>query len=193
MYCVHYLMNAAQREIFERLFGAVSGATANIAWYSTTSARRSASAIERWETLSLLRSLKDASQRTRSSTSCLNIAVLRTSNSLLTKINCTKFLDFNLHFTDTLVCWSYNPRSNKSLLHYKSANSKLMKRGIMSSFLSTLQKSCAHTAVASFNSQLECLLSTGYPDHLIRSTSESLLQKIKSTERKQQLLIQQPP
>ncbi|KAH7985871.1 hypothetical protein HPB52_025340 [Rhipicephalus sanguineus] len=30
----------------------------------------------------LLRSLKDASQSTRSSTSCLNIAVLRTSNSL---------------------------------------------------------------------------------------------------------------
>ncbi|KAH7987132.1 hypothetical protein HPB52_024266 [Rhipicephalus sanguineus] len=78
--------------------------------------RRSASAVERWETLSLLRSLKDASQSTRSSTSCLNIAVLRTSNSLLTKINCTQFLDFKLHFTDTIVYWSYNPRSKKSLL-----------------------------------------------------------------------------
>ncbi|KAH7969951.1 hypothetical protein HPB52_023084 [Rhipicephalus sanguineus] len=47
---------------------------------------------------------------------------------------------------------------------------------------SALQKSCEHTASASFVQQVERLRSSGYPETVLVATAEALLQKIKGKE-----------
>ncbi|XP_077519759.1 uncharacterized protein LOC144129451 [Amblyomma americanum] len=94
-----------------------------------------------------------------------------------------QFLDLRLIFTDAHVCWAYQPRSKKPLLNYDSAHSKLVKRGIVSLCMkSALEKSCAHNIGESFQSQIDRILSAGYPAHLVTGMSENLLKKIKNSD-----------
>lgn len=82
----------------------------------------------------------------------------------------------------------YNPRTKKSLLPFNSAHSKLIKRAIASNSLeAALVKSRDHLMQASFQLQVTLLTSSGYPQHLIAGVSESLLQKLKKTGKKQLL------
>ncbi|CAN7939269.1 unnamed protein product, partial [Ixodes hexagonus] len=91
-----------------------------------------------------------------------------------------QFLDLNLLFLEEHVCWMYSPRSRKELLPYDAAHSKVVKRGIATLCLeSALRKSCAHRLQASFSKQLARLLSAGFPDSVLMSVAETILQKVK--------------
>lgn len=97
-------------------------------------------------------------------------------------LNCIRFLDLMVMFSDDHVCWKYSPRSKKSLVSYKSAHSKLVKRGIALTCLqAALAKSCKHQMGSSFAQQVKRLENVGYPPNLVSSCCESLLQKIKRT------------
>lgn len=62
-----------------------------------------------------------------------------------------QFLDLSLSFKEKQVCWSFRPRSRKAILDYRSAHSKIVKRGIAVSCLgTTLRKSCEHSMGDSF-------------------------------------------
>ncbi|KAH7964994.1 hypothetical protein HPB49_002759 [Dermacentor silvarum] len=64
------------------------------------------------------------------------------------------------------------------LLPFRSAHSKLIKRGVASAALgNALQRSCYHQVHTSFCSQVEKLLSAGYPRPLLTGVAEKLLEK----------------
>lgn len=87
-----------------------------------------------------------------------------------------QFLDLRLSFLDHQACWMHSPRSKTMLLQYDSAHSKLIKRGIVRSCLSaSLKKSCEHTAGESFNSQIQRLTASGYPNSILFDVAESMI------------------
>ncbi|CAN7984562.1 unnamed protein product, partial [Ixodes hexagonus] len=89
-----------------------------------------------------------------------------------------RFLDLRLDFLDTHACWVYEPRSNKPLLPFSSAHSKLVKRGIVNMcFQNALDKSCPHQVNKGFNQQESRLRSAGYPSYLLTAVAETLLKK----------------
>ncbi|CAN8023560.1 unnamed protein product [Ixodes persulcatus] len=60
------------------------------------------------------------------------------------------------------------------------AHSNVVKRGIAKLCLeSALRKSCAHRIQTSFSNQLARLLSAGFPDSVLRSVAETILQRVK--------------
>lgn len=66
-----------------------------------------------------------------------------------------RFLDLRLYCHPTHTCWLYEPRSNKPLLSFSSAHSKLVKRGIINiCFKNALNKSCFHLVKDSFKNQV---------------------------------------
>lgn len=90
------------------------------------------------------------------------------------------FLDLLLTFTNHHICWQYQPRSNKPVLNYASAHSKLVKRGIATTCLgSAIKKSCPHLASLSFSQQLDRLKNAGFPQTTLISVCEQLVKKIK--------------
>lgn len=92
-----------------------------------------------------------------------------------------RFLDLRLHFWDAHTCWGYEPRSNKPLLPFTSAHSKLVKRGIVNlCFQNSLDKSCSHQVDISFNQQASRLRTAGYPVFLLTAVAETLLKKRRS-------------
>ncbi|CAN7941874.1 unnamed protein product, partial [Ixodes hexagonus] len=92
-----------------------------------------------------------------------------------------RFLDLRLCFLSHHTCWTYAPRGKKPLLHYQSAHSKLVKRGVVNLCLkNAITKSCPHSVKTSFDAQIARLLSGGYPNHVLISVAEKLLQKIKN-------------
>lgn len=100
----------------------------------------------------------------------------------LPKDSTLQFLDLNLTLLSDHVCCAYIPRGKKELLQYDSAHSKTVKRGIALLCLeSALRKSCVHMMQASFRNQLERLLRAGYPQSVLNSVIESLLQKLKAS------------
>ncbi|KAH7979352.1 hypothetical protein HPB49_009128 [Dermacentor silvarum] len=89
-----------------------------------------------------------------------------------------RFLDLKLTCKQDHVCWEYAPRSKMGLLPFSSAHSKLIKRGVASAALgNALQRSCYHQVHTSFCSQVERLLSAGYPSPLLTGVAEKLLEK----------------
>lgn len=95
-----------------------------------------------------------------------------------------QFLDLKLEFCVRHVCWFYQPRGKKDLLPFKSAHSKLVKRGIaMAAMDSALRKSCPHKKQESFSNQISRLLAAGFPKSLLTAVAETLLQKRKTTKR----------
>lgn len=56
-----------------------------------------------------------------------------------------RFLDMQFSSNPGHVCWSYEPRSKKTLLPYSSAHSKLVKQSIAKACLkAALTRSCEH-------------------------------------------------
>lgn len=97
--------------------------------------------------------------------------------------NRLRFLDLEMFLSDH-VCWQYAPRSKKSLLPYSSAHSKLVKRAIAKSCLgAALTRSCHHTMCTSFDSQVRRLRMAGYPDNLLCSIAEGLLEGLKQPKK----------
>lgn len=95
-----------------------------------------------------------------------------------------RFLDLELHFMASHVCWSYAPRGNKAILPFNSAHSKLVKRSIAGlCFKNVLTKSCAHTVSSSFTKQVERLECAGYSRDVLRSVVEKALKAIKDANR----------
>ena len=91
-----------------------------------------------------------------------------------------QFLDLKLLFRNDHICWQYSPRSQKGLLPFNSAHSKLVKRGIaMNCLQSSLKKTCVHLLNESFDTQVARLEEAGYPSALITSVSGALLRRIK--------------
>ncbi|CAN8005973.1 unnamed protein product, partial [Ixodes pacificus] len=91
-----------------------------------------------------------------------------------------RFLDLTLLFGDH-VCWKYSPRSKKSFLPFSSAHSKLVKRGIaVAAIKNALHRSCHHQVSSSFTTQVNRLRKAGFPDHIICSVAERLLQESRS-------------
>lgn len=87
-----------------------------------------------------------------------------------------QFLDIRLTFMDDHTCWVYSPRSKKRLLPYDSAHSKLIKRAIVTNcFTTALKKSCHHSAMKSFENQVQRLLCSGFPSSILFEIAEKLL------------------
>lgn len=81
------------------------------------------------------------------------------------------------------MCWCYSPRSKKGLLDYKSAHSKLIKRGIALSCLgAALKKSCRHTLSESFGTQVQRLRAAGFPPALLSDVASALLKRTKGSQ-----------
>uniref|UniRef100_L7LVB7 Putative tick transposon n=1 Tax=Rhipicephalus pulchellus TaxID=72859 RepID=L7LVB7_RHIPC len=98
-----------------------------------------------------------------------------------------QFLDLKLRFSPQHICWEYNPRSRKPILHFSSAHSKLVKRGIAATCLgSALRKSCHHVAKFSFSRQLDRLKEAGFPMATVISVCEGLLKKFKKGNQQEQ-------
>ncbi|CAN7952088.1 unnamed protein product, partial [Ixodes pacificus] len=94
----------------------------------------------------------------------------------LTEDNQLRFLDLILVFGAEHVCWRYSPRSQKALLPFSSAHSKLVKRGIaLAAMKNATQRSCHHQVESGFNAQVVRLLSAGFPQPLLSSLAEKLL------------------
>ncbi|CAN8001935.1 unnamed protein product [Ixodes hexagonus] len=94
-----------------------------------------------------------------------------------------QFLDILVELKEEHVCWSYHPRTAKSLLDYRSAHSKLIKKGIVFSCLkSALTKSCIHKMSTSFNSQIQRIRGSGFPDSVISSACDKIIKNVKSDE-----------
>lgn len=76
-----------------------------------------------------------------------------------------QFLDISIKFCDGHVCWCYNPRSVKPILHFNSGHSKNVKRGLATSCIcAAVSKSCVHLMLQSFSSQFERLKQAGFPE-----------------------------
>ncbi|XP_042149365.1 uncharacterized protein LOC121837684, partial [Ixodes scapularis] len=94
-----------------------------------------------------------------------------------------QYLDLSLRIGDSRVCWTYRPRSKKGILDWRSAHSKVVKRGIVTSCLSSaLKKSCLHTLGESFRIQTERLRKAGYPTTLLSDVASKLLKKVKGSQ-----------
>lgn len=110
----------------------------------------------------------------------LNFTVEQPSN------NCLQFLDLKLIFEKDHLCWEYSPRTEKPLLQYGSAHSRLIKNGIaMGCFHSALTKSCKHRLRESFLEQKLRLEKAGYPNSVLLTASERLLKKMKSGKKEE--------
>uniref|UniRef100_A0A131Z227 Tick transposon n=1 Tax=Rhipicephalus appendiculatus TaxID=34631 RepID=A0A131Z227_RHIAP len=95
--------------------------------------------------------------------------------------NRLRFLDLELSFSNNHVCWGYAPRSQKSLLPFSSAHSKIVKRGIARACMkAALERSCDHQVEASFSSQVARLKLAGFPKTLLTSIAESLVSGFKN-------------
>lgn len=93
---------------------------------------------------------------------------------------CLQYLDLSISFKDSSPCWTYCPRSKKSILNYNSAHSKLVKRGIaMNCLRAALQKSCEHKMNISVQQQVLRLRSAGFPDSTLTSVAESLIKEVR--------------
>lgn len=97
-----------------------------------------------------------------------------------------QFLDVCFNFCGTRVCWAYQPRSKKAILDYRSAHSKIVKRGIgVSCLRGALEKSCQHQVADSVQHQVARLKDAGFPREVIAAVVESLLRDVKSGARRQ--------
>lgn len=90
--------------------------------------------------------------------------------------NKLRFLDLELSFSNSHVCWGYAPRSKKALLPFSSAHSKIVKRGIARACMkAALYRSCDHQVEKCFFSQVDRLKLAGFPATLLTSIAESLV------------------
>lgn len=86
-----------------------------------------------------------------------------------------RFIDLGLIFSNDHARWKYERGTNKPLLSYKSAHSKLVKRAIANLCLTTaLEKSCYHFMNTSLNAQVNHMSAGGYPPHLVVPVAERL-------------------
>lgn len=91
-----------------------------------------------------------------------------------------QFLDVKVYLTNTHVCWEYSPRSEKPILNFNSAHSKIVKNGIAFSCLfAALSKSCFHQVSKSFLTQLTQLRMAGFPENVLCGTTKKLVRRIK--------------
>lgn len=89
--------------------------------------------------------------------------------------NALKFLDIRLTFSCDQVCWGYAPRSQKPLLPFDSAHTKLVKRSVATMcFTNALKKSCVHQVHSAVEAQVSRLRDTGYPEHVIVAVCEAV-------------------
>lgn len=92
---------------------------------------------------------------------------------------CLQFLDLSIKKCSEHTCWSYRTRSEKGLLPFDSAHTKLIKRGIAFSCLSNaVKKSCHHRITESLSFQVSRLKKSGYRDALLVSVSEKVLRTV---------------
>lgn len=92
-----------------------------------------------------------------------------------------RFLDLVLIFRDEHTCWEYAPRSQKGLLPFGSAHSKIVKRGVARGVLrSALDRSCPHRVQHSFDGQVDRLRSAAYPEDLLCALAWKLLRGLSS-------------
>lgn len=95
--------------------------------------------------------------------------------------NSIRLLELRLKFFNDHICWGYEPRATKALLPAVSAHSKHVKRSIVKyCFTNVLSKSCEHMLQESLALQNRRLPEAGYPETLVVSVAEGLLQKIKT-------------
>lgn len=91
-----------------------------------------------------------------------------------------QFLDLKLKFSPQHLCWEYKPRSCKPILHFSSAHSKLIKRGIVATCLgSAFRKACHHVVQFSFSRQLHRLKEAGFPKATVIFVCEGRLKTFK--------------
>lgn len=96
------------------------------------------------------------------------------------KHNLLRFLDLSLHFNSSHVCFCYEPRSATPILNFRSAHSKVVKRGIASSCLRpALEKSCKHLLGASFAKQVARLQDAGFPSSVLVAVTDKLIKVVK--------------
>lgn len=91
-----------------------------------------------------------------------------------------RFLDHQIVFHKDDAYWSHAPRSDKGLLPYGSAHSKLVKHNIVPGCLKVaIEKFCYHMSVKVALGQIGRLTLVGYLKHFLLSVASSLLKKLK--------------
>lgn len=99
--------------------------------------------------------------------------------------NKMRFLDLELAFENSHVCWKYHPRASKQLIPFDCAHSKLIKRAVaMTCLRAALNRSCHHAVQSSFEGQFERLKQAGFPSFVLSGVCESLLQEVKHQRKK---------
>lgn len=87
----------------------------------------------------------------------------------LPKENQIQFLDLKLVLQTNHVWWEYSPKSHKPELNFSSGHSKIVKAGIVVSYIrNVFAKSCAHKYHNSFSAQMERLRKAGYDKQVLR-------------------------
>lgn len=107
-----------------------------------------------------------------------------------------QYLDLSIVQRDRHLCRQYSPRTNKSLLPYTSAHTRLVKRGIVQScHNSALNKSCERMIPSRFRNQVGRLGEARYPEGVIRHIAEVILNSLerhpqaKERERKRPIVM----
>lgn len=92
-----------------------------------------------------------------------------------------QFLDLQLEFLRTHVCWRYHPCSLKPLLNFSSNHSKIIEKGyslFMYSFCNT--EFLLDKLQISFNEQVVRLKQPGYPEHIVVQACEKMHECLKT-------------
>lgn len=77
------------------------------------------------------------------------------------------------------MCWEYASRSEKGLLPYNSAHSKVVKRGIaVAAIQNAVVRLCPHTMTRSLENHINRLSQAGYPVSLLFSSAENVLKRV---------------
>jgi hypothetical protein len=93
-------------------------------------------------------------------------------------MNKIQFLDLLLIRKKGGLCWRYQQRKSKPILHYTSNHSKIVKKGIVISLLrNTRTKSCKHESRYSKEIQLGRLEEAQYPSGLIEIEDRKLVKE----------------
>lgn len=102
------------------------------------------------------------------------------------------FLELSTRFAGGHVCLYYSPRSKKAISDYRSAHSKVIKRGRAVSCLEAApETSCFHTVRVSF--QCSRLRDAGFPSTLLSEVAGTLVKKVslskKSFDRRRTVVV----
>lgn len=94
------------------------------------------------------------------------------------------FLDISLRGIGRSLCWQYLQRTEKALLPFDSAHSRMVKSGMAASVLkSSTVKSCHHMMSGAFATQVERLRSAGFREEVILQSAKKVYRDMRKKKK----------